>query len=163
VQHGRRLRDGGGGLLRRRGAAAFGADPNEPAVPRVGSSDDVAGLSVLELPGAVLAVEDAGSAGTIDGVLRAASAHGRAASYYWNDLGKQAVLFAENGEILDGGDYLLGIERLEHPAIAAIVDDIARSTDDSTLIGLLAMERFTGVRIADSVTPSPVVVHRIAQ
>lgn len=73
------------------------------------------------------------------------------------------MLFAENGEILDGGDYLLGIERLEHPVITAIIDDIARSTDDSTLIGLLAVERFTRVQIAEPVTPSPVLVHRIAQ
>jgi len=141
---------------------AFGANPAEPAVPWVGSSDDVPGVSVLELPGGVLAVEDNGFAGCAAHVMRAASAHGRAAGFYWNAIGDQAVMFAEKGEILDGGDYLLGDERLEHPAIAAIVDDIAGSTDDPKLIGLLAVERFTGVRIAEPATPSPMLVHRIA-
>lgn len=140
---------------------AFGADPAAPAAPRSGSSDDVAGVSVLELPGAVVLVEDNGFTGSGERAIRAASAHGRAASYFWNGVGDESVMFAENGEILDGGDYLLGSETLSHPALAAIVDDIARSTDDSKLIGLLAVERFTGVRIAEPATPPLVVVHPI--
>jgi hypothetical protein len=55
----------------------------------------------------------------------------------------------------------LRAERLRHPALNSIVDDIARSTDDPVLIGLLAVERFTGMQIAETVSPSPVLVHRI--
>jgi hypothetical protein len=46
-------------------------------------------------------------------------------------------------------------------SLATIVDDIARSTDDPKLIGLLAVERFTEVRIAAPASPTPVLVHRI--
>ena len=132
---------------------AFGADParSEPI-------DDIkqdlalrgtieAWVTVLDVGGAVLVVEDNGFHGTDVAVLRAASAEGRAASMFWNVNGVTRLSFAEGGDMLASfepcenqehdlpavNDALLGLDFAEHG------ERIGK--------GLVAVERFTGYGI----------------
>lgn len=138
---------------------AFGADPGMPAVPPALAGETA--VSVFASAGAVIAVEDNGFRGSMPAVLAAASAGGRAASYYWNDVGDTAIGFAAGGLVIDSGDYLLGRETLEDPELAAVVAEIAMTVDDAGLVGLLAVERFTGARIEDPGPAVPALAHRI--
>jgi hypothetical protein len=87
---------------------AFGADPSASGDD---ADEDSPGVSVIEVAGGIIAIEDNGFQGSLPAVMRSASAHGRAASTLWNDVGDSAITFAEGGEILDAGDYLLGEEQ----------------------------------------------------
>ncbi|MFC5007690.1 DUF6461 domain-containing protein [Dactylosporangium cerinum] len=130
--------------------AAFGADPARPESARA-LVDDLSRrrsidpwVAVLDLGGAVLAVEYNGWQGSTAPVLIRASAGGRAASMYWNVNAVTRLSFAEHGELLlavePSGD--LGAP----PALAAALGDLdfADRHRDRRRMGLVAVQGFTG-------------------
>ncbi|MBO3742601.1 DUF6461 domain-containing protein [Actinoplanes flavus] len=128
---------------------AFGADPDRPE--RI---DDLRRgvmsqkrshqwVSALDAGGAVLLVEENGYRGANAGVLRAASANGRAASWFWNVNAVTRLSFAEGGELLAAHEPF-GDEDWP-PELAPVLAglDFAASGDRDGK-GLVAVERFTG-------------------
>ena len=125
----------------------FGADPAEPVEP--GDLREQFGLdswvTVLEVGGAVLAIEENGYQGSHEPVLSAISRHGRAASMFWNVNGLTRLSFAQHGELLDS--FEPGLARPgDRPEVAdALAGLDLEDFRDRTGKGLVAVERFTGV------------------
>jgi hypothetical protein len=130
---------------------AFGADPTRPASP--GDAGGVSGMgmtdepwvAVLDAGAAVLAVEYNGYKGADEAVLARASAHGRAASMFWNVNGLTTLSFAEGGQVL--ASFEPGLEPVPDagPAVAAVLDGLDfEDYRDMEGKGLVAVERFTG-------------------
>lgn len=129
---------------------AFNADPARPESLR-GINEDLMHrrsidpwVAVLDIGGAVLAVEYDGWQGSTEPVLTRASAGGRAASMYWNVNALTRLSFAEHGEVLLSEEPLGGLDA--PPQLAATLADLDfadfhRGTD---MMGLVAVERFTG-------------------
>jgi hypothetical protein len=127
---------------------AFGADPAQRPARRIKLGGTRPWLVVLEVASGWVAVEDNGFQGSLPEILKTASTGGRAASMFWNDIGDSAIGFAENGVVLDASDFLPGVQEPSHPELNAMVDEIARRAgEDTVLCGLLALERFIGIRI----------------
>jgi hypothetical protein len=126
---------------------AFGADP---ALPESMSEQDLAepGVAVLDIGGAVLAIENNGFRGTYEDVLREASASGRAASMFWNVNALTQLSFAEGGQVLAA--FEPGMEQETEdaravPPVAAALDGLDFDDHrDYHAKGLVAVERFTG-------------------
>jgi len=129
---------------------AFGADPTQPESLR-GIGDDLMSrrstdpwVAVLDVGGAVLAVEFNGWQGSTEPVLARASAGGRAASMNWNVNAVTRLSFAEHGEVL------LSEEPGEHlgappPVAGTLADlDFADYLRSRKAMGLVAVQRFTG-------------------
>jgi hypothetical protein len=142
---------------------AFGADPSAPPVPRDTLPEDAATMSVVEVAGGILVIEDNGYQGSLVEVMRPASAGGRMASMFWNSVAESSMSFAERGRIRDTGEYFPDENPFTDPDIAGMVDEIAAFAyeNSSMLVGLLAVERFTGVRIDAPAASPPALVHRI--
>ncbi|GGN72408.1 hypothetical protein GCM10010112_40670 [Actinoplanes lobatus] len=121
---------------------AFGADPDRPE--RIGSlRRSGQWVSVLDAGGAVVLVEENGYRGANAGVLRAASANGRAASWYWNVNAVTRLSFAEGGELLAAYEPF-GDEDWP-PELAPVLAGLDFSANgDRDGKGLVAVERFTG-------------------
>ncbi|MFG1889214.1 DUF6461 domain-containing protein [Micromonospora sp. NPDC049051] len=129
---------------------AFGADPARPEsiralredLMRRRSSDPW--VAVLDVGGAVLAVEYNDWQGSTGPVLTRASASGRAASMFWNVNALTRLSFAERGEVLLSvepfGD--LGAPPPVAEALAGL--DFADHHRGKQLMGLVAVQRFTG-------------------
>ncbi len=132
---------------------AFGADPARPE-PLDRQHEEMTAdyatdpwVSVLPVPGAVLAVEFNGWTGSEGPVLRAASAEDRTASTYWNVDAMTRLSFARRGELLAS---------FEPPPPEPVTDEEVRSAldgldlddyHDRTEKGLAAVARFTGYAI----------------
>ncbi|MFY1691935.1 DUF6461 domain-containing protein [Plantactinospora sp. WMMB782] len=129
---------------------AFGADPARPESMRALSEELMHSQSidpwvaVLDVGDAVIAVEYNGWQGSTAPVLARASAGGRTASMYWNVNGVTRLSFAEHGEVL------LSVEPFDNleapPALApALADlDFGDHQRGKRLMGLVAVQRFTG-------------------
>jgi hypothetical protein len=102
---------------------------------------DVPAVSLLEAPGGIVAVEDDGLAGSDPATLQRLSAGTRAASMYWNGI----------------GDVPIGDDRAD-PDFAAAFAGLDTSAHGITFCGLLAVERFTGVRIDGEPLEEPAAV-----
>lgn len=141
---------------------AFGADPTVQPLARHARRDGPAGLSLIRLAGGVVVIEDGGVTGSDPEVLRAASARGRAASYHCSGAGVEVLGFAEFGKLLESGRCALPAERLRHPALDALVDEVAAASGGNhLLLPVLVLERFVGMVIDEPAMPGPIVAHRV--
>ncbi|WP_250033085.1 DUF6461 domain-containing protein [Paractinoplanes maris] len=136
----------------------FGADPGRPQpfdeIERELNETFQYGagpwVTALEVDGVVLVVEFNGYVGSDEGVLRAASSGGRAASMYWNVNMLTRLSFAEGGRLLAAFEYLDDNDALP-PEIDAVLAGL--DFDDSGERigkGLVAVERFTGRGITEA-------------
>ncbi|TDE22819.1 DUF6461 domain-containing protein [Actinomadura sp. 6K520] len=129
---------------------AFGADPAQPESLQ-GIADDLMNrrsidpwVAVLDVGGAVIAVEYNGFCGSHTPVLERASATGRAASMYWNVNALTRLSFAEHGEVLLSDEPFGDLDA--PPQLALLLSDLDFSDLDRRreAQGLLAVQRFTG-------------------
>ena len=126
---------------------AFGGDPSVPAVAREPWEIDQM-LLVGVLGDGVVAIERNGWEGNRAEVLRRASAHGRAASVYWNVEGVERFAAAESGVVLDQIEYW---SELKDPQLLELAEDLDRDTSaDGVARGLVVSERFTGVALTQA-------------
>ncbi|MFI0349910.1 DUF6461 domain-containing protein [Actinomadura sp. 9N407] len=129
---------------------AFGADPARPESLRAISEDVMQRRSidpwvaVLDVGGAVLAVEYNGFQGSSASVLTRASTDGRAASMYWNVNALTRLSFAEHGEILLSEEPYGGLEAPPQIAETLTGLDFADHHRRKSMMGLVAVQRFTG-------------------
>ncbi|MEU5884989.1 DUF6461 domain-containing protein [Spirillospora sp. NPDC047279] len=129
---------------------AFNADPARPESLRTIGEDLMRRQSidpyvaVLDIGGAVLAVEYNGWQGSTAPVLTRASAGGRAASMYWNVNAVTRLSFADNGEMLLSEEPFGDIDA--PPQITAMLADLdfADHHRRKHMMGLVAVQRFTG-------------------
>jgi hypothetical protein len=125
--------------------AAFGGDPARPVpVDEALTNGLDPWVAVLPVDGAVLAVEFNGYQGTHDGVLRAASARGRAASMYWNVDALTNLAFARDGEVVDSFEPLFAHTAPDPEVRAALAGIDWADYTDLHEKGLVAVEEFTG-------------------
>jgi hypothetical protein len=123
---------------------AFGADPTQPeSIQAVDGSSDP-WVAVLDVGGAVLAVEYNGWQGSNQPVLARASRHGRAASMYWNVNAVTRLSFAEHGEVLLSLEPYGEIEAPPRVAETLVGLDFADYHRGKQSMGLVAVQRFTG-------------------
>ncbi|MGI5224010.1 DUF6461 domain-containing protein [Actinoallomurus sp. CA-142502] len=129
---------------------AFGADPARPESIRTISEDLMSRQSidpwvaVLDLGGAVLVVEYNGWQGSNALVLTRASAGGRAASMFWNVNAVTRLSFAEHGEVLLSVEPFADLDAPPQVASALAGLDFADYHRGKWLMGLVAVQRFTG-------------------
>ncbi|MDQ7908543.1 DUF6461 domain-containing protein [Phytohabitans sp. ZYX-F-186] len=129
---------------------AFRADPARPEPMRALGEDLMRRRSidpwvaVHDAGGAVVAVEYNGWQGSTHPVLTRASAGGRAASMFWNVNALTRLSFAERGQILLSVEPFGDVDA--PPAVAAALTglDFADLLRNKRLLGLVAVERFTG-------------------
>ncbi|MEV5712595.1 DUF6461 domain-containing protein [Amycolatopsis mediterranei] len=124
---------------------AFGADPGRPeplAELREAYADPW--LAVLELDGAVVAIEENGFTGSHAPVLTTASRAGRAASMFWNVNGMTRLSFARGGELRSAFEPGLGEPSADEEVAAALAGLDLENFRDRNEKGLVAVERFTG-------------------
>ncbi|MGC4790628.1 DUF6461 domain-containing protein [Micromonospora sp. DT178] len=129
---------------------AFGADPARPESMRAIGEELMrrrsidSWVAVADIGGAVLAVEYNGWQGSTAPVLTRASAHGRAASMYWNVNAVTRLSFAEHGEVLLSVEPFGDLDA--PPPVAATLAglDFADHHRGKPLMGLVAVQRFTG-------------------
>lgn len=129
---------------------AFGADPARPESIRAISDDLMSRQSidpwvaVLDVGGAVLAVESNGWQGSTAPVLTRACASGRAASMFWNVNAVTRLSFAEHGEVLLSAEPFDDLDA--PPPVAATLAglDFADYHRGKPQMGLVAVQRFTG-------------------
>lgn len=143
---------------------AFGAEPGRPAVDPSELPFGIPSVSLVAAPGGVVAIEDNGFAGAAPVVLRLASARGRAASMYWNENGDMALGLAQAGVVSGPGEDVLTGELGDDPAVLALFDGLGDPDGDDWLSdvevrGLVAAERFTGVRLDVPPAEPPGAVH----
>ncbi|MEU8819613.1 DUF6461 domain-containing protein [Actinoplanes sp. NPDC048796] len=128
---------------------AFGADPDRPEPIDVIERDLSLRRSVdpwvaaFDAGDAVVLVEDNGYRGADPGVLRAASAGGRAASMFWNVNAMTRLSFAERGELLAAFEPFGG-EQTPPAVTEALAGIDFAERGYRTEKGLAAVERFTG-------------------
>ncbi|WP_199853281.1 DUF6461 domain-containing protein [Plantactinospora sp. BC1] len=129
---------------------AFGADPDRPESLRSIGEELMSRQSidpwvaVLDVGDAVVAVEYNGWQGSTEPVLTRASASGRAASMYWNVNALTRLSFAEQGEVLLSVEPFGAIEAPPPVAVTLADLDFADHHRGKRLMGLVAVERFTG-------------------
>jgi hypothetical protein len=101
-------------------------------------------VAVLDVGGAVLAIEDNGWQGSTTPVLTRASASGRAASMFWNVNAVTRLSLAERGEVVLSVEPFGDLDA--PPPVAAILTglDFADHHRNKRLMGLVAVQRFTG-------------------
>jgi hypothetical protein len=129
---------------------AFNADPALPESLRSIAEDLLQRQSidpwvaVLDIGGAVLAVEYNGWQGSSEQVLTRASASGRAASMYWNVNALTRLSFAEHGDVLLSEEPF-GVLDAAPPLATTLADlDFAEFRRGKPMMGLVAVQRFTG-------------------
>ncbi|GLW34509.1 DUF6461 domain-containing protein [Actinoplanes regularis] len=124
---------------------AFGADPDrpEPVASIEDSPHPGPWVAVHDAGGAVVAVEFNGYQGSHAAVLKAASAHGRAASMFWNERALTRLSFAEGGELLAAFEPWQDVDA--EPRVAAALSGLDFAAPGLRAEkGLVAVERFTG-------------------
>nr|WP_201748882.1 DUF6461 domain-containing protein [Micromonospora acroterricola] len=129
---------------------AFGADPARPESMRA-ISEDLMGrqsidpwVAVLDVGGAAVAVEYNGWQGSTAPVLTRASAGGRAASMFWNVNALTRLSFAEDGEVLLSVEPFGDLDAPPPLGAALAGLDFADHHRGKRLMGLVAVQRFTG-------------------
>ncbi|MFI7650289.1 DUF6461 domain-containing protein [Micromonospora sp. NPDC049460] len=129
---------------------AFGADPARPESMRAINDDLMRRQSIdpwvamLDVGDAVLAVEYNGWQGSTAPVLTRVSAGGRAASMFWNINAVTRLSFAERGEVLLRVEPFGEVDA-PPPVTATLADlDFADHYRNKRLMGLVAVQRFTG-------------------
>ncbi|MEV6769393.1 DUF6461 domain-containing protein [Nocardia sp. NPDC051030] len=131
---------------------AFGADPSAPVSINVlaNSGRYEQWVAVLALDSMVLAIEDNGSQGSLEPVLRALSRNGKAASVFWNINGHDRLGFAENGRVIASFDPVSD-EVPADPELADILDGLD-FTDfrHMNAKGMTAIARYMGRTITES-------------
>jgi hypothetical protein len=146
--------------------AAFGADPAQP-VPLAelfGQAGIDPWVAVLPIDGAVLALEYNGWQGAQGPVLRRASAHGCAASMYWNVNALTSLSFARDGELLASFEPPPPAQPGDPDVLAALAGLELEDYHDRVEKGLVAVERFTGrgVRAEDvALVEAAAIAYRI--
>ena len=107
-------------------------------------------VSVIAVPGGVLAVEFNGYQGSLSEVVAALSSGGRAASMFWNVNDDNAFTCARQGELVATVDMY----DAEEPDSVDLPDELmtlfASAEDgdaDLHALGLAMVEQFTGIRI----------------
>jgi hypothetical protein len=127
---------------------AFGADPARPESMRALSEELSPSVrpwvAVLDIGGAVVAVEFNGWQGAGASVLARASAGGRAASMYWTVDAMTRLSFAERGEVLLSEEPFGELEAPPAVAVTLAGLDFADYRRGKPAQGLVAVERFTG-------------------
>jgi hypothetical protein len=137
---------------------AFGADPSasvsiadasEAAYDEDAAGDDLY-VCLQTIPGAVLAVEFNGYQGSLEEVLAAASAGGKAASMFWNVEDDNAFSCAAGGRVLASVDMY----DAEDPESVQLPSELVAlftpaNSDGAGLhaTGLAMVEQFTGVQV----------------
>ncbi|GIF05070.1 DUF6461 domain-containing protein [Actinoplanes siamensis] len=130
---------------------AFGADPDRPEpfdpiqqilTARPGGPAPQ-WITALDAGDAVVVVEDNGYRGSNASVLRAASAHGRAASMFWNVNAATRLSFAERGALLASFEPW-GNDQAPPEVIEVLTDLDFAGPGSRAHKGLVAVERFTG-------------------
>lgn len=146
---------------------AFNADPGLSV--SVDDSDAYADgrayVSVLDVPGAVIAVEYNGFQGSLPEVLGAASGDGRAASMFWNVNDDNAFSCAAGGEMLASVDMYDaedpdGADELPEN-LTALFAGAGAGDADLHATGLAMVEEFTGIRVRPEHLASMPVAHPI--
>jgi hypothetical protein len=146
---------------------AFNADPSS-SVP-IGESDGYASghayVSVLDVPGAVIAVEHNGFQGSLPEVLTAASSEGRAASMFWNVNDDNAFSCAAEGEMLASVDMYDAEDPEDTDELPEALTPLFAAAGDRDAdlhaVGLAMVEEFTGIRVTPEHLASMEVAHRI--
>ena len=143
---------------------AFGADPGQPPVDPMEVPFGIPAVAVVAVSGGVVAIEDQGFGGAAPVVLRLASARGRAASMYWNENADMALGLAQAGVVTGPGEGILTGDLGDDPEVLALFDGLGDPNDRSWLSdieirGLVAAERFTGVRVDAPPAEPPGGVH----
>ena len=140
--------------------AVFEADDDEDESPGSGG----AYVSVLEVPGAVIAVEFNGFQGSLPEVLSAAAVGGRAASMFWNVNDDNAFTCAAAGEVLASVDMY----DAEEPGSTGLPEELvplfaAAGAEDADLhaAGLAMVEQFTGIKVMPEHLASMDLAYRI--
>ncbi|MEU8796715.1 DUF6461 domain-containing protein [Spirillospora sp. NPDC048819] len=129
---------------------AFNADPARPESLRAIGEDLLhrqsidPWVAVLDVGGAVLAVEYNGWQGSTEPVLTRASAGGRTASMYWNVNAVTRLSFAEHGEVLFAAEPFGDLDAPPQITAALAGLDFADHHRRTNMMGLLAVQRFTG-------------------
>ncbi|WP_246257818.1 DUF6461 domain-containing protein [Amycolatopsis anabasis] len=127
----------------------FGADPAVPVSARelAEQMDIDPWVSVLRVGDKVLAVEFNGYQGSYRPVLEPLSRLGRTASMFWNVNAVTRLSFARDGAVLAG--FELGQdEPVDDPEVRAALDGLDLGNyRDRVEKGLVAVERFTGLRL----------------
>jgi hypothetical protein len=118
---------------------AFGADPSAPEPAPL----EEPWVGVLDAGDAVILVEANGYRGAQADVLAAASASGRAASWFWNVNALSRLSFAEGGRLLAAFEPRGGEDLPAELSSAVSGLDFADSHQWMER-GLVAVERFTG-------------------
>jgi hypothetical protein len=147
---------------------AFNVDPAS-SVPICESDGYVSGntayVSVLDVPGAVIAVEFNGFQGSLPEVLAAASSEGRAASMFWNVNDDNAFSCAAAGEMLASVDMYDAEDPEDSDELPEALTPlfVAAGAGDVDLhaTGLAMVEEFTGIRVTPEHLASMEVAHRI--
>ncbi|WP_218826903.1 DUF6461 domain-containing protein [Actinomadura meyerae] len=129
---------------------AFNADPDRPESLRTISMELLEKQSidpwvaVVDVGGAVVAVEYNGWQGSTQPVLARASTGGRAASMYWNVDAMTRLSFAEHGDVLLSEEPFGPLDA--PPSVAGTLAglDFADHHRGTSLMGLVAVQRFTG-------------------
>ncbi|MBE1495298.1 hypothetical protein H4696_002398 [Amycolatopsis lexingtonensis] len=123
----------------------FGADPDRPEpLPELREAYGDPWLSVLDLGGVVLAIEENGYLGSHEEVLTAVSQGGRAASMFWNVNAVTRLSFARDGEVMASFEPGLGEPAADPEVVAALAGLDFEDYRDLDEKGLVAVERFTG-------------------
>ncbi len=138
------------------------AEPDsKPVAPNTVPTDQPA-ASLLEVDGGVVAVEATWFSGPYDDLVRTLSHGGRAAaSVGWNGTGERWAYFARDGVLLfASNEFPSDSDDDLHPEVAALLawDDESHEGD---LYALIAVERFTGVRIDGPALTERAPVHRL--
>jgi hypothetical protein len=118
------------------------------------------GVSVLVVAGGAVAVEDDGFTGSSVPALERLSIGTRAASVFWNGVGDFAVGFARDGVVLDGSADGFPTGDVD-PEVAVALAGLDPEVHDQRSCALVAVERFTGVRIDGAPPSEPVEVYEV--
>ena len=124
---------------------AFNADPSRPESLRAVAAESIdPWVAVLDVGDAVVAVEYNGWQGSTEPVLTRASAAGRAGSMFWNVNGVTRLSFAEHGEMLLSEEPFGDLDAPPPVAETLAGLDFADYHRGTNLMGLVAVQRFTG-------------------
>jgi hypothetical protein len=143
----------------------IGAEPHSGPVAPDTVPSDLPTVSLLEVEGGVVAVQDEWTTGSYDDrdLVQTLSRGGRAAaSIAWNGMGRRWAYFARDGVVLfDADEFPFDSDDDVHAEIAALFPRRPTDHDDGNLQALIAVERFTGLRIDGPSVTERAPVHRL--
>jgi hypothetical protein len=141
------------------------AEPDGGPVAPDTVPSDLPAASLLEVGGGVVAVQDRWANGSYDDrdLVQTLSRGGRAAaSIAWNGIGRRWAYFARDGVVLfDADEFPFDSDDDVHPEIAALFPRADTGHEGGNLQALIAVERFTGLRIDGPALTERAPVHRL--